>query len=83
MRIVLIRATEVMPDPPVEKMANTLISHGHSVTILAWDRSNTYAEKEDRSRNWPIPKQKLFTSVFLRNTAAALKPTSKAYCCFK
>ena len=35
MRIVLIRATEVMPDPPVEKMANTLISHGHSVTILA------------------------------------------------
>lgn len=45
MRIVLIRATEVMPDPPVEKMANTLISHGHSVTILAWDRSNTYAER--------------------------------------
>ena len=45
MRIVLIRATEVMPDPPVEKMANALISHGHSVTILAWDRSNTYAER--------------------------------------
>lgn len=45
MRIVLIRATEVMPDPPVEKMANTLISHEHSVTILAWDRSNTYAER--------------------------------------
>ena len=45
MRIVLIRATEVMPDPPVEKMANTLLSHGHSVTILAWDRSNTYAER--------------------------------------
>ena len=45
MRIVLIRATEVMPDPPVEKMANTLISQGHSVTILAWDRSNTYAER--------------------------------------
>ncbi len=45
MRIVLIRATEVMPDPPVEKMANTLISHGHRETSLAWDRSNTYAER--------------------------------------
>lgn len=46
MRIVLIRATEVMPDPPVEKMANTLISQGHSVTILAWDRSDTYGERK-------------------------------------
>lgn len=46
MRVVLIRATEVMPDPPVEKMANTLISQGHSVTILAWDRSNTYRERK-------------------------------------
>lgn len=45
MRIILIRATEVMPDPPVEKMANTLISQGHSVTILAWDRANTYDER--------------------------------------
>ena len=46
MRIVLIRATEVMPDPPVEKMANTLISQGHSVSILAWDRSDTYGERK-------------------------------------
>ena len=45
MRIILIRATEVMPDPPVEKMANTLISQGHKVTILAWDRANTYTER--------------------------------------
>ena len=45
MRIILIRATEVMPDPPVEKMANTLISQGHKVTILAWDRANTYGER--------------------------------------
>ncbi len=46
MRIILIRSTEVMPDPPVEKMANTLIGDGHEVTILAWDRSNVYVEKE-------------------------------------
>lgn len=50
MRIVLVRATEVMPDPPVEKMANTLISQGHSVTILAWDRSNTYGERKSVKR---------------------------------
>ncbi|MDO4746490.1 MAG: glycosyltransferase family 4 protein [Bacillota bacterium] len=50
MRIVLVRATEVMPDPPVEKMANTLISQGHRVTILAWDRSNTYGERKSVKR---------------------------------
>ncbi len=46
MRVILIRSTEVMPDPPVEKMANALIGDGHEVTILAWDRSNVYVEKE-------------------------------------
>ena len=35
MRVVLIRSTAVMPDPPVEKMANALINSGHKVTILA------------------------------------------------
>ena len=29
MRVVLIRSTAVMPDPPVEKMANALINSGH------------------------------------------------------
>ena len=46
MRVILIRSTEVMPDPPVEKMANVLIGEGHEVTVLAWDRSNFHSEKE-------------------------------------
>ena len=45
MRIILIRSTEVMPDPPVEKIAEELITEGHKVTILAWDRSNCYRGK--------------------------------------
>lgn len=45
MRVVLIRSTEVMPDPPVEKMAATLLDAGHEVRILAWDRGHCYREK--------------------------------------
>lgn len=48
MRVVLIRSTAVMPDPPVEKMANALLDNGHKVTILAWDRENVYTEKQSR-----------------------------------
>ena len=40
--VVLLRSTPVQPDPPVEKMANTLLAEGYRVTIAAWDRnSNT------------------------------------------
>lgn len=46
MRIVLLRSTEVMPDPPVEKMADTLIGDGHEAVILAWDRGDAYPERE-------------------------------------
>ncbi len=45
MRVILIRSTDVMPDPPVEKMASALIDSDHEVKILAWDRSNTYADR--------------------------------------
>lgn len=48
MRVVLIRSTAVMPDPPVEKMANALLDNGHKVTILAWDRENIYKDKQSR-----------------------------------
>lgn len=48
MRIVLLRSTAVMPDPPVEKMANTLIELGHEARIVAWDRNDTYREKTSR-----------------------------------
>ncbi len=46
MRVVLLRSTEVMPDPPVEKMADTLMGAGHEAVILAWDRGGVYPEKE-------------------------------------
>lgn len=39
--VVLLRATPVMPDPPVEKMANTLLAEGYHVTIVAWDRNSS------------------------------------------
>lgn len=48
MRVILIRSTEVMPDPPVEKMADALIGSGHEVKILAWDRSESYRERTGR-----------------------------------
>lgn len=50
MRVILVRSTEVMPDPPVEKMANALLDAGHEVRILAWDRSNSYPEKSSRKQ---------------------------------
>ena len=39
-RVVLLRSTPVQPDPPVEKMANTLLAEGYHVTIVAWDRNS-------------------------------------------
>ena len=38
-RVVLLRSNPVRPDPPVEKMADTLLEMGMNVTVLAWDRS--------------------------------------------
>lgn len=48
MRVILIRSNAVIPDPPVEKMANVLLSNGHEVKILAWDRDANYREKTSR-----------------------------------
>lgn len=50
MRVILIRSTAVMPDPPVEKMANELLNQGHEVKILAWDRDAVYREKVSRKQ---------------------------------
>lgn len=38
-RVVLLRSNPVQPDPPVEKMADTLLEMGMQVDILVWDRS--------------------------------------------
>ena len=45
--IVLIRSNPVNPDPPVEKVANTLLKAGYQVTVLGWDRASAYKQSED------------------------------------
>lgn len=50
-RVVLIRSNPVMPDPPVEKIANTLLEMGYAVTIVAWDRNNDTDTVEVRSEH--------------------------------
>lgn len=45
MNVVLLRSNPVMPDPPVEKMASALVKLGHHVVILAWDRDDSYHER--------------------------------------
>lgn len=52
MKVILIRSTEVMPDPPVEKMAAALLDAEHEVKILAWDRAHRYREKTSAK---PLP----------------------------
>lgn len=46
-RIVLIRSNPVRPYPRLEKMANCLVKNGYEVTVLAWDRDENYAPKEE------------------------------------
>ena len=59
-RVVLIRSNPVAPDPPVEKMADTLLQNDYSVIILAWDRSKNYINQKTliklKSGNVPIIK---------------------------
>lgn len=46
-KVVLIRSNAVTPDPPVEKMANTLLGLSYSIVILGWDRNLNYNEKKE------------------------------------
>lgn len=46
-RVVLIRSNPVNPDPPVEKMASTLINMGLKVLVLGWDRDDNYDYREE------------------------------------
>lgn len=39
MRVVLIRSNPILPDPRVEKAANSLLKFGHIVMALGWDRN--------------------------------------------
>ena len=40
--VVLVRSNSVNPDPPVEKVANSLLGLDYKVTILGWDRNHDY-----------------------------------------
>ena len=46
-RVILIRSNPVNPDPPVEKVALTLLKAGYAVTVLGWDRDADYALKKE------------------------------------
>ena len=43
-RAVLLRSNPVSPDPPVEKMADTLLANGYEVTVVGWDRGDNTTE---------------------------------------
>ena len=46
-KVVIARSNGVDPDSRVEKEANSLAKAGYKVTIIAWDRTDTYKIKED------------------------------------
>ena len=46
-RVVLIRSNPVSPDPPVEKVANTLIANEYDVSIIGWDRGSDITERNE------------------------------------
>ena len=46
-RVVLLRSNPVKPDPPVEKVALSLVNAGYRVTIVGWDRDSDYPLKND------------------------------------
>ncbi len=46
-RVVLIRSNPVRPYPRLEKTANCLAKNGYDVTVLAWDRDEDYAPREE------------------------------------
>lgn len=47
-KVVLIRSNSVSPDPPVEKMASTLLKEGYNVTIIGWDREANHPLTKDK-----------------------------------
>jgi len=48
-RIIITRACEVSPDVRVEKIADSLSSLGHSVSVLAWNRGEELPLRETTS----------------------------------
>jgi glycosyltransferase involved in cell wall biosynthesis len=48
-KIIITRACEVSPDVRVEKIADSLCSLGHNVSVLAWNRGDGLPERETKT----------------------------------
>ncbi len=46
MRVLMLLSNPYLPDARVYREARSLISHGHEVTVLAWDREGTHKREE-------------------------------------
>jgi len=46
MNILMILSKPVLVDPRVHREAQTLVEHGHQVTIIVWDRNNQYPPED-------------------------------------
>jgi glycosyltransferase involved in cell wall biosynthesis len=53
MRVLILRATAIDPDPRVEKIGRALAAAGHTVTALGWDRAGRLL-LEDETAGFPI-----------------------------
>lgn len=53
LKVIFVRSNPVMPDPRVEKEANSLLELGYDVGILAWNR-NTDSEKTSKYGTIPL-----------------------------
>lgn len=82
-RVVLLRSNPVNPDPPVEKMAETLTENGYGVTIVGWDREEEYFFKEKKivlSNGQPT---KIVTFGIPAIYGGGIKKTLKAFLAFQ
>lgn len=85
-RVVLLRSNPIAPDPPVEKVADTLLSQGYEVTAVGWDRGSDTGERtetlklehgEARAVRFGIPA--LFNAGFKKNLIPLARFEMKLY----
>lgn len=82
-RVVLLRSNPVNPDPPVEKMAETLTENGCGVTIVGWDREEEYFLKEKRIVLSNGQQSKIVTFGIPAIYGGGIKKTLKAFLFFQ
>lgn len=82
-RVVLLRSNPVNPDPPVEKMAETLLENGYDVTIVGWDRESEVYLKEIRATHSSGLKFKIVRFGIPAVYGGGLKKTLKPFLKFQ